>query len=623
MPNITSSATTCKQRIAALVCFAALSLLTNLALAATPSSVTLGPIKGSTVNWAGSGIGGVTTDETTCVNGTDCDIFTINLTGSPTQYKGLVLNISIGWTLSTNDYDIYVHKGDLTGPVIASSTGGIPDLNESVSIDPTVSGTGTYTVHIVDATVAPEDRYHGTATITTPPTDNQAHGTAPGYANYVPPPGLGDRSGEPSIGSNWNSGRIMAQAIFDTLQVTFDTSTSPATANWALKDAKIADIVTSDPIMFTDPQTGRTFVSQLAGPTSLSAFTDNDGETYTNSQGAGIASGIDHQTIGGGPFRLCTADQLLATPVPCAQLAARGPLTQYSHAVYYASQDVGDAEMALSQDGGLTYEAAHPMYTLVDCSGLHGHIKVSNSGIVYVPNKNCGHVQGVIVSQDNGLTFSVQHVTGSTPSDSDPSIGIGAKGRLYFGYVNGDGHPHVAVSDDQGRSWHNDQDVGLPFALKNAAFPETVAGDNDRASFFFLGTQQSGPATADDSNGVFNGVWHAYVATTYDGGKSWFTVDVTPNDPVQLGAVCLFGTTCQGTTRNLLDFNDITVDATGRVFAVYTDGCISAACIAKGNDPSASHTGADNDGATKATIIRQQTGKGLFKSQDSGGGLKP
>ena len=325
MSNMTSSATTGKQRIAALVCFATLSLLTNLAFAATPSSVTLGPVKGATVNWAGSGIAGVTTDETTCVDGTDCDIFTINLTGSPTQYRGLVLNISIGWTLSTNDYDVYVHKGDLTGPVIASSTGGIPDLNESVSIDPTVSGTGTYTVHIVDATVAPQDRYHGTATITTPPTDNQAHGTAPGYANYVSPPGLGDGSGEPSIGSNWNSGRIMTQAVFDTLQVTFNTSTSPATASWALKDAKIADIVTSDPIMFTDSQTGRTFVSQLLGPTSLSAFTDNDGETYTNSQGSGIASGIDHQTIGGGPFRLCTADQLLATPVPCAQLAARGP----------------------------------------------------------------------------------------------------------------------------------------------------------------------------------------------------------------------------------------------------------------------------------------------------------
>ena len=102
--------------------------------------------------------------------------------------------------------------------------------------------------------------------------------------------------------------------------------------------------------------------------------------------------------------------------------------------------------MALSQDGGLTYEEAHPMYTLADCGGLHGHIKVSKSGIVYVPNNNCGGVQGVIVSMDNGLTFSVQHVTGSTPGANDPSIGIGSKGRLYFGYTNGDGFASLSAT---------------------------------------------------------------------------------------------------------------------------------------------------------------------------------
>jgi hypothetical protein len=86
---------------------------------------------------------------------------------------------------------------------------------------------------------------------------------------------------------------------------------------------------------------------------------------------------------------------------------------------------------------------------------------------------------------------------------------------------------------------------------------------------------------------------------------------------VQLGVICTQGTTCPSGTRNLLDFNDITVDKVGRVFAAYTDGCISAACIAKGNNATASHTRLDNDQGTKATIIRQSTGKGLFKSYDS------
>jgi hypothetical protein len=596
-----------------------LSLASIPAHASNPSSTTLGPTNGASASWAGSGVTGATTDETTCVNGVDCDTFTITLSGSPANYANLVLSIKIGWTLGTNDYDVYVHKGDLTGPIVASSTDGIPGLGESVVINPSVLGVGLYTIHIVDATVAPGDAYQGTATITTLAgvQDNVAKGVAPTYANYQSPSDIGNDSGEPSIGSHWSSGNIMFQAVFDTMRVAFNTSVSPATATWQLKDGPNTDITTLDPILFTDSSTGRTVVSQLLGPTSLSAFTDDDGETYTVSQGSGIASGIDHQTIGGGPFRLCTAAQLLATPALCAQLAARGPLTQYPHAVYYASQDVGDAEMALSQDGGLTYELAHPMYTLVDCGGLHGHIKVSGSGIVYVPNKNCAGTQGLIVSMDNGLTFAVRHVTGSTSGTSDPSVGIGSKGRVYFGYVSKDGHPHISMSDDQGVSWHADQDVGIPFNIRNAVFPEVVAGDNDRASFFFLGTPAAGAGTGADSGATpFSGVWHAYIATTYNGGKSWFTVDATPNDPVQLGVVCTNGTSCPDGTRNLLDFNDVTVDQQGRVFAAHADGCTSSACIAKGNDSNAGHTRLDNDGAAKATIIRQATGKGLFKSKD-------
>lgn len=587
--------------------------------ASSPSSATLGPTNDSSVTWAGSGVAGATTDETTCVNGVDCDTFTINLNGSPANYANLVLSIQVAWKVGANDYDLYVHKGDLTGPVIASSTDGIPGVSESVVINPSVMGVGLYTVHVVDSTVAPGDPYQGIATISPPAAvqDNVAKGTAPTYANYQSPANIGNDSGEPSIGSHWTSGNIMFQAVFDTMRVSFNNAVSPATATWQLKDGPNTSTTTLDPILFTDSSTGRTVVSQLFGTTSLSAFTDDDGDTYTVSQGGGIASGVDHQTVGGGPFRLCTAAQLVATPVPCAQLAARGPLTQYPHAVYYASQDVGDAEMALSQDGGLTYELAHPMYTLVDCGGLHGHIKVGNSGIVYVPNKNCGGTQGVIVSMNNGLTFAVRHVTGSTPGTSDPSVGIGSKGRVYFGYTGNDGHPHIAVSDDQGVSWHNDQDVGAPFNIQNSVFPEVVAGDNDRASFFFLGTPSPGAGTGADSGPVpFSGIWHAYVATTYNGGKSWFTVDATPNDPVQLGVVCTNGTTCPSGTRNLLDFNDITVDQQGRAFAAYADGCTSTACIAKGNDPNASHTRVDNDGAAKATIIRQATGKGLFKSMD-------
>ena len=93
-------------------------------------------------------------------------------------------------------------------------------------------------------------------------------------------------------------------ALLETLRASFDDTSSPARAQWFNKTFLTTGLRTNDPILFTDPATGRTFVSQLIFPSkhSLSAFTDDDGETWNLSQGAGINSGVDHQTIGGGRF---------------------------------------------------------------------------------------------------------------------------------------------------------------------------------------------------------------------------------------------------------------------------------------------------------------------------------
>ena len=586
-------------------------------LAATPSSGTLSPTSGSSTTWNGSAVA-ATNGESTCVDGTNCDVYTLNLSGTTANYAGKYVTIKATWATSADEYDLYIHKGGLSGPVIASATQGPLIGSQLVIFSPGSTGAGTYTVHIVASNVTPGDAYKGVASVgTTPPPPPVANFTPPTYQNIHSPKGIGDNSGEPSIGANWRSGNIMTNAVLDTLRVSFNTATSPATPTWKLVDSPITSTTSLDPILFTDPLTGRTFVSQLAGTTSLAAYTDNDGASYSISQGGGFASGVDHQSVGGGPFASCTALQAKIDPTRCAILKARGPLTNYPHAFYYASQDIGAALMALSQNGGVTFEAAHPMYNISQCGGLHGHIKVGSDGTVFVPNKSCGGVQGLIVSKDNGLSFSVQHVTGSTPGTSDPSVGVGAKGRVYFGYIDAGGHPKITVSDDNGQSWHFNQDVGAKFHIQNAVFPEVVAGDNDRASFFFLGTPSAGPGTGDDTGSIFSGVWHGYFATTIDGGKSWLTVDATPRDAVQLGVICTNGTTCPTGTRNLLDFNDVTIDKFGRVYAAYTDGCITGDCIEDGNEATENHTKANNDGATKATILRQGTGKSLFSKYDN------
>jgi hypothetical protein len=165
------------------------------------------------------------------------------------------------------------------------------------------------------------------------------------------------------------------------------------------------------------------------------------------------------------------------------------------------------------------------------------------------------------------------------------------------------------VSHDQGTTWSTPQVVGGEFGIKNAVFPAMVAGDDDRASLAFIGTPTAGNYQ-DATN--FKGVWHLYIATTYDGGQSWVTSDATPNDPVQRGSICTGGTTC-GSDRNLLDFIDATIDKQGRVEVAYADGCIKT-CV---TDPSeTSGAGPADAQAAYATIARQSSGLGLFSQDD-------
>src|SRR5439155_24150977 len=157
------------------------------------------------------------------------------------------------------------------------------------------------------------------------------------------------------------------------VKVTFDDCQSPAKATWEQKPLLTANTprVFGDPILFTDHTTGRTFVTQLEGLTPAGSTTDitnNDGDSFTPSQGSGAPSCVDHETIGGGPFH--------------------APLTSilYPNAIYYCSQCVGDAVCALSLDGGQTFGPSVPMFSYADCVGLHGHIKVAPDGTAYVPN---------------------------------------------------------------------------------------------------------------------------------------------------------------------------------------------------------------------------------------------
>src|SRR6478672_936001 len=195
----------------------------------------------------------------------------------------------------------------------------------------------------------------GTLSVSAPELPNAPAATpgVPRFQNYPAPPGIADNVGEPSIGCNWkseqtfsnsmfsipNGGRVMLFGGFspEVYRATFNDCSSPAKPNWEAKPLLLAATprAAGDPIMFTDHDTGRTFVTQLEGLTpagSTTDITDDDGDSFTPSEGSSLPSDVDHQTFGGGIYHA----------------GGVGPTGSYPNAVYYASQSVADARATQS-----------------------------------------------------------------------------------------------------------------------------------------------------------------------------------------------------------------------------------------------------------------------------------
>jgi hypothetical protein len=603
--------------------------LAFVSFAASPSSGTISPSTTTNVTWQGTGNGlpPAAGGEADCEEGANCDTFKLTISGTPGDWVGKQVKVKIQWLLNSNDYDLSVRKGSPDGPIVGSS-GNAASTSEELTLNPASSsiGTGDFYVRAIYFAVVSADQYNGSASVVAAGVPPIPAPTPVGWRDAALPElpsssrrpsdaryrrrGAVDRrnwfsegvSGQPGFTATpQNGGRSMYIALLQTLRITFDdTCVSSPGALWEDKSFVTTSAQTFDPILFTDRTNtvGRTLVSQLEFPAgsaaTASAYTDNDGDTWVQSTGAGPGSGIDHQTIGGGgPFH-----------APLVNPA-------YPNAIYYCAQ-LPAATCALSVDGGTTYGPAVPVDPGMLCGGLHGHIKVGPDGTAYLPNKGCGG-QGIIVSEANGApgTWVVRVVPGSSEGGSDAAVGIGrgdqtgGAGRVYLGYADGDNRAVISTSADRGATWSQPLDVGAVFGINNVAFPAVVAGDDNRAAFAFYGTPTAGGL----QGARFRGVWHLYVAHTYDGGATWTTVDATPNDPMQRGCIWLGGGA--NICRNMLDFMGVDLDKRGRVLVGYNDGCAGAECAQAGNDA----TG--NSYTALSAIARQNGGKSLFAAHDA------
>ena len=437
-----------------------------------------------------------------------------------------------------------------------------------------------------------------TALAVVAPADAGRTSASPSYRVYTSPKGIGDNAGEPTLGVDPKTGQVLFQAMLQTLNVSSFDRPKAGQATWVDTAPFITSRDTFDPILEMDPKTGRTFVSQLTLACSLMAYTDDRGESWTDVPlGCGAGSMFDHQSIGIGPY------------------VKGGPLSTaphtYPNVVYYCAQDVASAKCAPSVDGGNTFLPAVVAYTTGEChlGGIFGHLKSAPDGTIYLPPRYCPNLfegsfeVGVAVSEDNGLTWETRTVPGSGYGDAGHgSVATATDGTVYLSWGSGSfpggGPVAVSVSRDKGQKWTKPVKLGREYKIANSRFPTAVAGDGNRAVIAYLGTAEEGDASA----AAFQGSWHLYASHTYDGGKTWKTVRVTPT-PVQVGPICTAGTTC-GSSRNLLDFNDMVVDRMGRVYIGFARGCLKARGC----------TTADRE--DKAAIARLTGGRGLYKKYD-------
>ena len=622
----TSLASTLRLSAALTLLFGALIFSAAPAQAATPAGGTLTETSGPITFEAGPYVVSNPTPVPLVDSGPQCgdsaqpcDDFTLTVDlpagyadANPTDY----VRFTVGWVSQSSglgDYDLYVYEGvvtDTDGSQGADAQGASQDNPEVTTLGVCQIDSYTLTIKIVPYTSGGET-LQGTIELVKGPPDEDAAcrsaadfggptPTAPGqprYQNFYAPDGSAAQggSGEANIGFNPHSGNIMLMASAPVFRLTPPERRDPALpeagpAQWRNVSPVVASIETLDPILVTDPQTGRTFISnQTTGPQVLFAFTDDDGENWIEASISPPTGGVDHQTIGVGPY-----------PAPLA-----GQNAVYPNAVYYCTQALEPDFCQRSDTGGLSFAPGEPVNTGIttQCGGLHGHVKVAPDGTVYLPDKDCGPLQGGTRSSDAGITWSEFLVPDSSPSGSDPSLAIASDNTLYFCYTNDNG-AWVAVSRDNGDSWLPSVNIGAAVGVRNAVFPEAVAGDPGRAACGFLGTDVAGNAGALD----FKGRWYLFLAHTYDGGETWTTVNATPADPVQgYGGICLDGIAC-GSNRNLLDFNEVTMDDRGRVLFGYTDGCVSDTCLQS--------NGEQNDFVAFWRVARQYGGNPLLAEFD-------
>ena len=532
------------------------------------------------LQWIGTATGGpsIGTGETLCVDGTNCDVFTIHLTGAASDYAGKQLIVKITF-LPVSDYDLYVHKDTVGGKVVfPAGNGSVPGDNEQVVINPATSGAGDYVVHVTYATAVPGDQYNGTATIASaataspPPmrTANYINGGIT-FSNSVPikaPVAL--RDGEPSnrtdfagnayVGGirGFPAGVDLWRFDLNPLSPSFDPNMrvpiyrgqpdafSPAATEAELGGDGGGDIDLAVPFSLPSGQSQPTlaFSSLIAANISTGNSIDRGASFQKNPVGNGTGGVIvdDRQW-----------EEFL------------GNTSVY---IWYRTLQPAVTQIQRSDDGGQTFGAAVTAGTTTQVGPIDVH---QATGVVYA-----GTSQGTVaVGTPAGVGLPPASYT-VTQAATDPN---GVAHLFFVTKVADDGTPNGTVYV----CYSNDQDILLKHSTdKGATWSDPVRVNNVGTNSNVFPWMETGPTpgsvgivwfgTAGGNDDTAE--WRVYYAQSFNASSNNPTfreVQVTEPEHIIHAANISEGGLTGANNRNLIDYFQVSFDPQGAAVVAYTD----------------------------------------------------
>jgi len=588
-------------------------VFSTLTRAATPTSGTLSPTSGP-VSWTGFTTAAATSPqgETTCVDTVNCDVFTLKIAAG--DYRGQRVRVRGSWSNQVNDFDIYVHQGPLSGPVVETPNPGAPGTSQEATFDlntvVTAGANDTYTFHVIYWTVVALDQFRGTVTLEPIPTGTRTaafvtNKTGITFSRSRPLYAFGaGQDVEPSVrvdyqgngyvggirgltGGNdvWRFDLNPASPTYDPFLLaatpTFDANGNVNNPAWMGQPDALSPTDPNDlggdgggdlelavgfkpPVATTEPPTLAS--SSLMAANVSSQRSQDRGENFINNPAGNTAVPVDDRNW----------MEFLGTNT--VYLAYRELVGLVATSKYYVNR---------SDDGGLTY--GPPVVAAVG-GNTTGNIDVDQrDGTVYFCRQGV-NANEVMVAVGEPISLAVAPVVynsylAATGISSNiaalfPVCKVASDGTVYVAYSDGGNGIFITHSFDHGRTWAPPALVSSMGTGGVALMPWIETGERPGS----LAIAWYGATAADSEDGLGgntnNSNWKVFFAQTLNATTSSPTIlqTVASDHFHHSSNISLAGLSENANVnRNLADFFQIALDPQGLALIAFADDSNDAA----------------------------------------------